>query len=109
MKRKSLTVATTAFLSSLAMAAHGTTLDAVLSAQVEENEIDAFGDGLDQAFFNVQGDDDDTMNTGFLDGHAEALSQEASRQVDQWFPSGSVVLNAGATDDPNDVNGQVIR
>ena len=33
-------------------------LTAVFSAQVEEDEIDAFGEGIDLAFFNVQGDDD---------------------------------------------------
>lgn len=35
-----------------------TTLTGVFSAQVEEDEIDDFGGAVDQAFFNVQGDDD---------------------------------------------------
>ena len=39
--------------------ADNVTLDSVFSAQVELNEIDAFGGAVDQAFFNVQGDDDD--------------------------------------------------
>jgi prepilin-type N-terminal cleavage/methylation domain-containing protein/prepilin-type processing-associated H-X9-DG protein len=51
----------------------------------------------------------DVMNIGFLDGHAEAQNQAESRKVDQWFPSGSVVLNAGDTDDPDDTNGYVIQ
>ena len=50
----------------------------------------------------------DTMNIGFLDGHAEPQSQAESRKVDQWFSSGSVVLNAGDTDDPDDFNGYTI-
>ena len=33
-------------------------LDGIFSAQVEEDEIDAFGTDVDMAFFNVQGDDD---------------------------------------------------
>ena len=33
-------------------------LTSVFSAQVEEDEIDAAGGGVDSAFFNVQGDDD---------------------------------------------------
>ncbi|MEO0477280.1 MAG: hypothetical protein AAF085_15130 [Planctomycetota bacterium] len=48
------------------------------------------------------------MNIGFLDGHGETQSESESRAVDQWFPSGSVVLNAGSTDDPDDFNGYTI-
>lgn len=51
----------------------------------------------------------ESMNTGFLDGHGESLSEPDSREVDLWFPSGSTVLNAGSTDDPNDTNGYVIE
>lgn len=51
----------------------------------------------------------DVMNIGFLDGHAEAQNQEDSRKVDQWFPSGSTVLNSGDTDDPDDFNGYRIQ
>ncbi len=51
----------------------------------------------------------DVMNLGFLDGHGEAQTQQESRKVDQWFPSGSTVLNAGSTDDPDDVNGYKIQ
>jgi len=36
----------------------GATVSAVFGAQVEEDEIDAFSGNVDQAFFNVQGDDD---------------------------------------------------
>ncbi|MEL6107821.1 MAG: PEP-CTERM sorting domain-containing protein [Planctomycetota bacterium] len=43
------------FLASSLSAAEVT---ATFSAQVEEDEIDAFGGEVDQAFFNVQGDDD---------------------------------------------------
>ncbi|MGB1126723.1 MAG: prepilin-type N-terminal cleavage/methylation domain-containing protein [Phycisphaeraceae bacterium] len=51
----------------------------------------------------------DVMNIGFLDGHGEAQNQAESRKVDQWFPSGSIVLNAGDTDDPEDSNGYKIQ
>jgi prepilin-type N-terminal cleavage/methylation domain-containing protein/prepilin-type processing-associated H-X9-DG protein len=51
----------------------------------------------------------DAMNVGFLDGHGESLSQEDSRKVDLWFPSGSTVLNAGDTDDPDDFNGYQVQ
>lgn len=51
----------------------------------------------------------DVMNIGFLDGHGEAQTQTESREVDQWFPSGSTVLNAGSTDDPDDTNGYKIK
>lgn len=51
----------------------------------------------------------DVMNMGFLDGHGEAQNQAESRKVDQWFPSGSTVLNAGDTDDPDDFDGYKIQ
>ena len=51
----------------------------------------------------------DVMNIGFLDGHGEAQNQAESRKVDQWFPSGSTVLNAGSTDDPDDFNGYKVQ
>ncbi|MEM6257975.1 MAG: prepilin-type N-terminal cleavage/methylation domain-containing protein [Planctomycetota bacterium] len=51
----------------------------------------------------------DTMNIGFLDGHGEAQTEADSRKVDQWFPSGSTVLDAGETDDPDDFDGYVIQ
>lgn len=51
----------------------------------------------------------DVMNIGFLDGHGEAQNQEESRKVDQWLPSGSTVLNAGRTDDPDDFDGYKIQ
>lgn len=52
-----------AFLMGLQTAAAQTvavpvSLNSVFSAQVEEDEIDPFGMGVDEAFFNVQGDDD---------------------------------------------------
>ena len=37
---------------------HAISIPGSFSAQVEEDEIDPFGAGVDQAFFNVQGDDD---------------------------------------------------
>jgi len=51
----------------------------------------------------------DVMNIGFLDGHGEARNQAESREVDIWFPSGSTVLNAGDTDDPDDFSGYQIQ
>jgi prepilin-type N-terminal cleavage/methylation domain-containing protein len=51
----------------------------------------------------------DTIQVNFLDGHAASVDEKESRDVDMWFPSGSVVLNANSTDDPTDVNGQVIQ
>ncbi len=48
-----------AFTLCFAMQANAqTSLTSVFSAQVEEDEIDAFEGAVDQAFFNVQGDDD---------------------------------------------------
>jgi len=44
-----------------------TTLDAVFSAQVEEDEIDPRDGAVDQAFFNVQGDDDAFTVYSFAD------------------------------------------
>ncbi|QEG22550.1 PEP-CTERM sorting domain-containing protein [Mariniblastus fucicola] len=43
------------------------TLTSVFSAQVEEDEIDAFSGDVDQAFFNVQGDDDQFTVYSFAD------------------------------------------
>ncbi|MBX2852169.1 MAG: prepilin-type N-terminal cleavage/methylation domain-containing protein [Phycisphaeraceae bacterium] len=51
----------------------------------------------------------DVMNMGFLDGHGEAQNQAESRKIDQWVPSGSIVLNAGDTDDPDDFNGYKVQ
>jgi prepilin-type N-terminal cleavage/methylation domain-containing protein/prepilin-type processing-associated H-X9-DG protein len=51
----------------------------------------------------------DVMNLGFLDGHGEAQNQAESRKIDQWVPSGSTVVNAGDTDDPDDFNGYKVQ
>jgi prepilin-type N-terminal cleavage/methylation domain-containing protein len=51
----------------------------------------------------------ETLNTLFADAHVKTLSRAQSLKVDYWFPSGSTVLNAGSTDDPNDSNGYVVH
>lgn len=51
----------------------------------------------------------ENLNALFLDGHASSLTDADSRDVNLYFPSGSVVMNAANTDDPDDVNGQRIR
>ncbi|MCC6680583.1 MAG: prepilin-type N-terminal cleavage/methylation domain-containing protein [Phycisphaeraceae bacterium] len=51
----------------------------------------------------------DTLNIAFLDGHAGSFNEPDSRKVDMWFPSKSIVLNASATDDPNDFAGYQVR
>jgi prepilin-type processing-associated H-X9-DG protein len=52
---------------------------------------------------------DGNINLGFFDGHAESKTMQASRDVDLYFPSGSVVQNPGDTNDPNDSAGDVIE
>ncbi len=51
----------------------------------------------------------ESLNALYLDGHGGSLSDADSRDVNLYFPSGSVIVDAGSTDDPDDVNGQVIR
>ena len=49
----------------------------------------------------------DSFNTVFFDGHGEALSAEDSLDITLYFPTGSTIVNAGGTDDPDDVNGVI--
>ena len=49
----------------------------------------------------------DRLNIGFYDGHAEARDQTTAQLVEASFPSGSTIINAAGTDDPNDANGVV--
>ncbi|MEM6394493.1 MAG: PEP-CTERM sorting domain-containing protein [Planctomycetota bacterium] len=51
--------ATGFFVPMLAADVSAVELTSTFSAQVEEDEIDAFSGAVDQAFFNVQGDDDE--------------------------------------------------
>jgi prepilin-type N-terminal cleavage/methylation domain-containing protein/prepilin-type processing-associated H-X9-DG protein len=51
----------------------------------------------------------DAMNAVFLDGHAEALPEAESRDIDFVMPTGSIVRNAGQTDDLTDENGDIIQ
>ena len=60
-------------LLSLAAISVGQTLPASFSAQVEEDEIDAFSGAVDQAFFNVQGDDDNFTVYSFADFDTSGL------------------------------------
>lgn len=59
MKPTFLRLCAIAFVLGFAVHANAqTSLTTVFSARVEEDEIDAFGGAVDQAFFNVHGDDD---------------------------------------------------
>jgi hypothetical protein len=53
-------------------------LTTVFSAQVEEDEIDAFNGDVDQAFFNVQGDDDAFTVYSLADFDTAGIGQVAS-------------------------------
>ncbi len=53
-------------------------LAGVFSAQVEEDEIDAFGDGIDTAFFNVQGDDDAFTVYSLVDFDTSSIGEISS-------------------------------
>ena len=50
-------------------------LTGVFSAQVEEDEIDAFGTEVDTAFFNVQGDDDAFTVYSLVDFDTSSIGQ----------------------------------
>lgn len=49
------------------------------------------------------------VNVVYFDGHSELLSDADTRDVDKFFPSGSVVRNPSSLADPNVRNRQVIR
>lgn len=51
----------------LQLNAQSTSLSSVFSAQVEDDEIDGFMGAVDEAFFNVQGDDDAFTVFSFVD------------------------------------------
>ena len=50
-------------------------LTSVFSAQVEEDEIDAFGEEVNSAFFNVQGDDDAFTVYSLVDFDTSSIGQ----------------------------------
>lgn len=50
-----------------------------------------------------------STNTVFFDGHGENLAFKESLDTDLYYPSGSVVTDAGNTSDPDDANGDVVR
>jgi prepilin-type N-terminal cleavage/methylation domain-containing protein/prepilin-type processing-associated H-X9-DG protein len=52
---------------------------------------------------------DGNTNAVFFDGHAATMTPAEAVDVNLYFPSGSVVTDAGNTNDPNDSNGQVIE
>ncbi len=51
----------------------------------------------------------DNINQLFFDGHAESRGEEEALDINAYFPSGTVVLRASVTVDPNDINNQVIE
>ena len=55
--------------------ANAQALTSVFSAQVEEDEIDAFMDEIDLAFFNVQGDDDAFTVYSLVDFDTSSIGQ----------------------------------
>lgn len=73
MKPTVLTFAATALLAA-SMSTQANELTSVFSAQVEEDEIDAFSGAVDQAFFNVQGDDDAFTVYSFTDFSSPGVS-----------------------------------
>ena len=73
MKPSLFTFATTALLAT-SMSTQAAELTAVFSAQVEEDEIDAFSGAVDEAFFNVQGDDDAFTVYSFADFDSPGVS-----------------------------------
>ncbi len=45
------------------------------------------------------------INAAFYDGHVQRLTDRRSREIDYWYPTGSVVKkHEGMTDVPNDTN-----
>ncbi|MEM6912248.1 MAG: hypothetical protein AAF555_11800 [Verrucomicrobiota bacterium] len=57
------------------------TITGTFSAQVEEDEIDAFSGAVDQAFFNVQGDDDAFTVYSLVDFPTTSISLPSGAQV----------------------------
>lgn len=49
----------------------------------------------------------DSFNTVWFDGHAERLAYRESLETSYFVPSGTQIINATGTDDPDDVNGVV--
>ena len=52
---------------------------------------------------------DGKMNLVFFDGHVETMGNEASRRVHMHAPSGSRIVDASGTADPDDQNGDTIE
>ncbi|MFI4859572.1 MAG: type II secretion system protein [Phycisphaerales bacterium JB063] len=50
-----------------------------------------------------------STNTTFFDGHGESLPFKESLDTDLYYPSGSIVTDAGSTSDPDDSNGDVVQ
>ena len=48
-----------------------------------------------------------TMNMSFLDGHAENLGNMESRQVDFFFPTGTIITATGLIEDQRTENGDL--
>jgi len=49
-----------------------------------------------------------SINASFLDGHAENLSNEESRSIEFWYPSGSVVNDPSLIGDPDVGRGDIV-
>ena len=49
------------------------------------------------------------VNTVFFDGHGETMQPDEAKDINRWFPTGSIVMVAAVTADPNDQNNDKIR
>ena len=49
------------------------------------------------------------LNAVFFDGHCEHMSWKESLHISYYLPSGSQIIRAVSTADPDDINGQIIR
>jgi prepilin-type processing-associated H-X9-DG protein len=52
---------------------------------------------------------DGTINAVFFDGHVENFDNQESRSFERWVPTGTEVVRARRTDDPDDSNGDIAR
>jgi len=50
-----------------------------------------------------------SVNTAFFDGHCKSMQPPEALEIEQWWPTGSVINIASLTLDPNDKNGQRVR
>jgi len=50
-----------------------------------------------------------SVNTVFFDGHGQNMKPDEAKDINLWFPTGSIIKVAAVTADPNDQNGDKIR